>query len=399
MTVSPNAAGPARNMSASTESPRSPGRVIWITGYSSAGKTTVGRVVEAELRRRRHSTVFLDGDDLRSIFSGRWGYDRTDRVELARVYFHLCSHLASQGHVVVIAAVALYQEAREWLREHVPGVLEVFLDVPETERRLRDSAGKNVYARAGDMAKMYDGPGDTALRLENHGSATPDEMAKQILDAFDALSSSTASYGRQTHWGDYYSKAKVPVAPSPFAQEVGTHLDAGSRLLEVGCGNGRDSAFFWSEGHQVVALDASEAAIELARTAHGPTAIDFHHGPLPAMAPRLKSDFDAIYSRFVLHAMPLPEEEELLDAAYGLLRPGGRLYLECRSINDPLARQGEVISPTERIHGHYRRFIIKDELLERLTSRGFGIQSAFESNGLARHGDDDPTVIRVVAAK
>src|SRR5690606_4115164 len=133
-------------------------------------------------------------------------------------------------------------------------------------------------------------------------------------------------------------KAKVPVAPSPFAQEVGTHLGAGSRLLEVGCGNGRDSTFFWSEGHRVVALDASEAAINLARTAHGPTGIDFHHGPLPAVAPRLESGFDAIYSRFVLHAMPLPEEEELLDAAYGLLRPGGRLYLECRSINDPLAR-------------------------------------------------------------
>ena len=399
MTGSLDAAAQVRNTLASQEDSRGPGRVIWITGYSSAGKTTVGRVVEAELRRRRYSTVFLDGDDLRSIFSGRWGYERTDRVELAQVYFHLCSHLASQGHVVVIAAVALYEEAREWLRENVPGVLEVFLDVPETERRLRDSAGKNVYAKAGDMAKMYDGPGDTALRLENHGSATPAAMASQILDAFDALSTSTASYGRQTHWDDYYSKAKVPVAPSPFAQEVGKHLGAGSRFLEIGCGNGRDSAFFWSEGHRVVALDASEAAIELARTAHGQTDIDFHHGPLPAVAPNLAPGFDAIYSRFVLHAMPLREEEELLDAAYGLLRAGGQLHIECRSINDPMARQGEVISPTERIHGHYRRFIVKDELLDRLTSRGFTIQSAVESNGLARHGDDDPIVIRIVASK
>lgn len=375
------------------------GRVVWITGYSSAGKTTVGRLVEAELRRRHHSTVFLDGDDLRSIFSGRWGYDRADRVELARVYFRLCSHLASQGHVVVIAAVALYQEAREWLRENVPGVLEVFLDVPEAERRLRDSAGKNVYAKAGDMSAMYDGPGETALHLENHGDATPETMAQRILAAFDAQSTSTASYGRQAHWGDYYSKAKVPVEPSPFAREVAGQLATGSRLLEVGCGNGRDSAFFWSEGHRVVALDASEAAVELARTAHGPTDIDFRHGPLPQVAPALEQGFDAIYSRFVLHAMPLREEEELLDAASALLREGGRLYVECRSINDPMARLGEVISPTERIHGHYRRFIVKDELVERLTSRGFQIVSVVESGGLARHGDDDPTVIRIVASR
>lgn len=375
------------------------GRVVWITGYSSAGKTTVGRLVEAELRRRNHSTVLLDGDDLRSIFSGRWGYDRADRVELARVYFRLCSHLASQGHVVVIAAVALYEEAREWLKENVPGVLEVFLDVPESERRLRDSAGKNVYAKAGDMSVMYDGPGESALRLENHGGVTPDEMARRIVAAFDAQSTSTASYGRQVHWGDYYSKAKVPVQPSPFAREVADRLSPSSRLLEVGCGNGRDSAFFRSQGHQVVALDASEAAVKLASTAHADTGIDFRHGPLPAVAPQLQGGFDAIYSRFVLHAMPLREEEELLDSASSLLREGGRLYVECRSINDPMARLGEVISPTERIHGHYRRFIVKDELLQRLSARGLSIESEVESNGLAVHGDDDPVVIRVVGRK
>lgn len=89
------------------------GRVVWITGYSSAGKATVGRLVEAELRGRGHSTMILDGDDLRSIFSGRWGYSRTDRVELAKVYFRLCSHLASQRHVVVIAAVAMYSHEQE----------------------------------------------------------------------------------------------------------------------------------------------------------------------------------------------------------------------------------------------------------------------------------------------
>ena len=154
------------------------------------------------------------------------------------------------------------------------------------------------------MATMYDGPVDTALRLENHGSATPDTMARHILDAFDNLSTSTASYGRQTHWGDYYSKAKVPVAPSPFAREVGKQLNAASRLLEVGCGNGRDSAFFWSEGHRVVALDASEAAVELARTAHGSTGIDFHHGPLVRVSAHLytqASEGDALAAK--LHAL------------------------------------------------------------------------------------------------
>ncbi len=58
-----------------------------------------------------------------------------------------------------------------------------------------------------------------------------------------------------------------------------------------------------------------------------------------------------------------------------------------------------MISPTERIHGHYRRFIVADELERRLLDSGFGIVDMLESNGLARLGDDDPVVIRVTARR
>jgi len=84
-------------------------------------------------------------------------------------------------------------------------------------------------------------------------------------------------------------------------------------------------------------------------------------------------------------------------SARGVLRPGALLAIECRSINDPLARQGEVLSPTERIAGHYRRFIVADELRDRLQDEGFEIVEMVESAGLAVHGDEDPVVVRVYA--
>lgn len=59
--------------------------VIWVTGFSSSGKTTVARKVCRILKDRNVSTIFLDGDDLRSIFSNSWGYDRKDR--LSRIAF------------------------------------------------------------------------------------------------------------------------------------------------------------------------------------------------------------------------------------------------------------------------------------------------------------------------
>ena len=60
---------------------------------------------------------------------------------------------------------------------------------------------------------------------------------------------------------------------------------------------------------------------------------------------------------------------------------------------------GEIISTTERVHGHYRRFIIPEEFHDRLIERGFKVISLQEEDGVAKYGDDDPVVIRVIAAK
>lgn len=375
------------------------GGVIWITGYSAAGKTTVGRKVEARLRELGLPTIFLDGDDLRSIFSARWGYEREDRVELARIYFRLCSHLSSQGHTVVIAAVAMYDEVRQWLKSNVPQVLDVFLNVPEEERLRRDDSTKKVYAKMGKLEDLYDAPDAFSLKIDNFGSVSPDFVAEQVLQKFLTIDDESADFGRNEHWGSYYSKASVPAQPSPFAREVADKVSASARLLEIGCGNGRDSVYFDSLGHSVVAVDASDAAIERCKQTHAATGAEFHHGTLPEVAPKLHPDFDIAYSRFVLHAMPVSEEVELLECAFALLKDGGELHVECRSINDPMARMGEVISPTERIHGHYRRFIVQDELVERLKHAGFEVRDLIESDGLAVHGDENPVVIRVVAVK
>ena len=93
------------------------------------------------------------------------------------------------------------------------------------------------------------------------------------------------------------------------------------------------------------------------------------------------------------------EEIQTLRSVSTLLRPGGRFYLECRSINDPLSREGEVISPTERIAGHYRRFIVLDELRDRLTNAGLEIEYEIEADNLAIHKAENPVVIRIIARK
>ena len=101
--------------------------------------------------------------------------------------------------------------------------------------------------------------------------------------------------------------------------------------------------------------------------------------------------------------MPLGEEIDLLNRSYNLLKKNGSLFIECRSIKDRLAREGEFLSHTERVFGHYRRFIILEDFIKRLDKAGFVIEfvieNVIESKGLATFGDNDPVIIRVRACK
>ncbi|WP_306534116.1 adenylyl-sulfate kinase [Geobacter sp.] len=373
--------------------------VLWITGFSSAGKTTVGRKVKLLLEEKGVNVVFLDGDDLRAIFGGKWGYERTDRIELAHAYFRLCNTLAAQGVTVIICAVAMYEEIYTWFRTNVDRSVQVYLKVPTEERVSRDKATKNIYQSMGDVSKLYDEPSSPDIVIENYGPTSPDNSARLIIEAYTvAIGRSVSDKGRTGHWNSYYKGAGLVFDPSDFAVSVSEHCQSVS-LLEIGCGNGRDAVYFAQLGNAVTALDPSTEAINLCRSRHGHKSLEFLNNNLPDICVSLQSNYDVIYTRFCLHAMTEKEEIENLKAAYRILKPKGRLFIECRSINDPLARKGEVISPTERIHGHYRRFIIIDELKKRLETTGFQIDYAVESDNLAVLGDDNPVVIRVHATK
>ena len=373
--------------------------VIWITGFSGSGKTTVARNVERMLRDEGAPVVWLDGDDLRNIFAARWGYDRSERIELGKVYLRLCNHLASQGLVVVISAIAMYNEVRHWVRTNVPRYLEIYLNVPHEILLQRDAKTKHLYSGKPHLTDMYDPPDADQLSLDNFGKATPESVAREVIHSYRTKPHVGADKGKTAYWEDYYRHSTTASPPSPFAIFIASTLPAAQRMLEVGCGNGRDATYFSELGHFVTALDKSDAAIQLCQKLHQNASAEFFAGTLRTFSEKWESHFDVVYSRFVLHAMTQAEELEMLRDAYRVLKSGGQILIECRSINDPLARQGEVISATERIAGHYRRFVIREELRDHVLDCGFQIMSEVESNGLAVFKDEDPVVIRLAARK
>ena len=122
------------------------GRVIWITGLSGSGKSTVALAVGALLRRSGRHAVILDGDAVRmAIDDPSCGHDRASRLVNAYRICRFAKLLSDQGATVIVATMSLFHEIHEWNAAHLAGYVEVFLRVPLDILQRRDPKG--LYRR------------------------------------------------------------------------------------------------------------------------------------------------------------------------------------------------------------------------------------------------------------
>jgi len=165
------------------------GFVVWFTGLSAAGKTTVANIVEPELERRGLVVDHLDGDIVRTQLSKGLGFTKEDRdINIARIGW-VASRLARAGAAVVVSVISPYAEARRHARslveQHAPFV-EVHVATPLEECARRDPKGLYAAAFAGEIEDFtgvsapYENPVDPELRLDTTG-ASPSESAGAVL--------------------------------------------------------------------------------------------------------------------------------------------------------------------------------------------------------------------------
>jgi len=167
------------------------GAVVWLTGLSGAGKSTIAQSIERDLFHRGMNTYVLDGDNIRHGLNSNLGFSPDDRVENVRRVSEVAKLMADAGTVVVTAFISPYRmdrrRAREIALEGNAEFIEVFVDAPLEVCEARDP--KNLYkkARAGEIREFtgidapYEAPEDPEIVVHTD-QQTVDESVATILE-------------------------------------------------------------------------------------------------------------------------------------------------------------------------------------------------------------------------
>jgi bifunctional enzyme CysN/CysC len=162
-------------------------RVLWFTGLSGAGKSTVANLVERALHAEGRHTYLIDGDNLRHGLNRDLGFSAADRVENIRRAAEVAHLMADAGLIVLVALISPFRNEREAARRRIGDrFVEVFVDLPLAEAEARDPKGLYAMARRGELKNFtgvdspYEPPEAPEIRIDAAGM-TAEAAAAQVL--------------------------------------------------------------------------------------------------------------------------------------------------------------------------------------------------------------------------
>jgi bifunctional enzyme CysN/CysC len=167
------------------------GLTVWLTGLSSAGKTTLSRAVHERLWARGYRVELVDGDEVRRYISRDLGFSKEDRDENIRRIGFLAELLTRNGVIAIVSAISPYRSVRQEVRSRIPNFLEVYVNAPLSVCETRDPKGLYRRARAGEI------PGFTGIDDPYEPPESPDvecrtdqetvvESADKIIQSIEA---------------------------------------------------------------------------------------------------------------------------------------------------------------------------------------------------------------------
>ncbi len=162
--------------------------VLWLTGLSGSGKSTIANIVEKKLARMNRHTFLLDGDNVRHGLNKDLGFTEADRIENIRRVGEVAKLMTDAGLIVITAFISPFRSERDMVRSMMqPGeFVEVFVDTPLEVAEARDVKGLYAKARSGQLKNFtgidspYEAPENAEMRIDTT-QMTPEEAADLII--------------------------------------------------------------------------------------------------------------------------------------------------------------------------------------------------------------------------
>jgi bifunctional enzyme CysN/CysC len=166
--------------------------VLWFTGLSGAGKSTIANLVEKKLAARGRHTFLLDGDNIRHGLNRDLGFTEADRIENIRRVGEVARLMSDAGLIVLTAFISPFRAERHMVRRMIPEgeFFEIFVDTPLSEAEKRDVKGLYAKARAGELKNFtgidspYEPPESAEIRIDTtelSADAAADLIVEKLL--------------------------------------------------------------------------------------------------------------------------------------------------------------------------------------------------------------------------
>src|SRR3984893_17582694 len=205
------------------------GFVVWFTGLSGAGKSTIAGLLQAELARRGRHAELLDGDEVRTHLSRGLGFSKEDRDTNIRRIGYVARLVARSGGVAVTAAISPYREVRDEVRPQTPNFVELFAPAPIETLVDRDVKGLYRKAIAGEIANFtgvsdpYEAPLHPEVVCDTSRESLQQSLAK-VIDTLERLGHLERTVGENLPDGEELNALRAETHTLP-------RLEVGQREL------------------------------------------------------------------------------------------------------------------------------------------------------------------------
>ncbi|RLI64057.1 MAG: adenylyl-sulfate kinase [Candidatus Asgardarchaeum californiense] len=165
--------------------------VIWLTGPSGAGKTTLAHALEEKLKKMGHKVEILDGDVIRRTLYPNIGFSKEAREMHNRVVIHMAKLLSRNDVVTIVSLISPYKAVRDYARKEIGRFIEVYLNCPLEVRIQRDPKGLYAKAIRGEIKNLtgyngvYEVPENPEVIVDSHKMSVDEEVDLVIKKAIE----------------------------------------------------------------------------------------------------------------------------------------------------------------------------------------------------------------------